>query len=174
MTDEHTLIETELAMRTHIADLDIDLDAAYAVSSVYRAANAVRGFVTNEVLRPYGLSWTGWVVLWVVWIWDGLESRRAAEAAAISKGTLTGVVKTLEARGWLARHGVPGDRRLVELRLTPEGLTLMRELYPRFNRVEARVVASLSQQEAKQMAGSLRSIVEQIEGVEPGVEESTA
>ena len=59
------------------------------------------------MLREHGLSWTGFVVLWVVWIWDGLETRRAADNAAISKATLTGVVKTLEARGLI---DPPGQR----------------------------------------------------------------
>ena len=64
------------------------------------------------MLRAYDITWTGFVVLWVVWIWDGMETRHAAEAAAISKATLTGVVKTLEARGWMRSAGRADDRRL--------------------------------------------------------------
>ncbi len=163
MTDRRTLQETETAMRAHIASLEHDLDAANAVSSIYRAANAIRSHASNEVLRAYDLTWTGFVVLWVVWIWDGMESRRAAEAAAISKGTLTGVVKTLEARGWIGRHGIPGDKRLVELRLTEAGAELMKEVYPRFNRVEQSVVSGLSATRIQEMTASLREIIEGIE-----------
>jgi DNA-binding MarR family transcriptional regulator len=168
MTDHHTLVETEKAMRSHVADLDLDFEAAHAVSSIYRAANAVRSHVTNEVLRPSGLSWTGFVVMWVVWIWDGLETRHAAEAAAISKATLTGVVKTLEARGWMEKHGRAEDRRLVELRLTDSGKALMEDLYPKFNAIEARVVAGLSKRRTKEMTASLRAIVTSIEEVDGG------
>jgi DNA-binding MarR family transcriptional regulator len=163
MTDQITLIETERAMRSHVAALELDFEAAHAVSSIYRAANAVRGHVTNVVLRPYDLSWTGFVVLWVVWIWDRLETRKAAEAAAISKATLTGVVKTLETRGLIEKHGRQDDRRLVELQLTPAGTTLMEELYPKFNAVEAQVVAGLSSKRKKDMTTSLRSIVTALE-----------
>ena len=42
--------------------------------------------------------------------------------AAISKATLTGVVKTLEARGLITRRVSETDRRLVHLELTPAGL----------------------------------------------------
>lgn len=150
-------------MRSHVAALDIDFEAAHAVSSIYRAANAVRAHVTNEVLREYDLSWTGFVVLWVVWIWDGTETRHAAESAAISKATLTGVVKTLEARGWIERRGRQDDRRLVELYLTPEGRALMEELYPRFNAVEAKVVEGLSSKRRKDLTKSLRDIVGTLE-----------
>lgn len=163
MTDRGTLAETERAMRSHVAQLELDFEAAHAVSSIYRAANAVRTYVTNEVLRSYDITWTGFVVMWVVWIWDGMETRRAAEAAAISKATLTGVVKTLEARGWIQRRTRPEDRRLVELRLTPEGVKLMEELYPRFNAIESQVVSGLSSKRKKDMTGSLRDIVTAIE-----------
>ena len=138
MPDRHTLAETEKAMSTHVSDLPLNFPAAAAVSSLYRAANAVRLHLTNSVLREHGLTWTGFVVLWVVWIWDGLETRRAAENAAISKATLTGVVKTLEARGLITRRVSAIDRRLVNLELTPAGLTLMKELYPAFNAAESR------------------------------------
>ena len=144
MTDLHTLVETERAMQNRVAELGLDFEAAHAVSSIYRAANAVRGYVTTEVLRPVDISWTGFVVMWVVWIADGLETRRAAESAAISKATLTGVVKTLEARGWMEKVGREDDRRLVELHLTPSGKALMEDLYPKFNAIESRVVRGIS------------------------------
>jgi DNA-binding MarR family transcriptional regulator len=172
MADQHTLFETERAMRSHVAALDLDFEAAHAVSSIYRAANAVRTHVTNEVLREYDLSWTGFVVLWVVWIWDGLETRHAAESAAISKATLTGVVKTLESRGWIEKRGRTDDRRLVELYLTASGKELMEELYPKFNAVEARVVSGLSSKRRRDLAKSLREIVTALEQPTDGVVES--
>src|SRR3954463_16284739 len=123
MPDRHTLAETERAMSKHVSELPLDFPASAAVSSLYRAANAVRLHLTNSVLREHGLSWTGFVVLWVVWIWDGLETRRAADSAAISKPTLTGVVKPLEARVLITRRVSETGRRLVNLELTPSGVT---------------------------------------------------
>ena len=150
-------------MSTHVSDLPLNFAAAAAVSSLYRAANAVRLHLTNSVLREHGLSWTGFVVLWVVWIWDGLETRRAADSAAISKATLTGVVKTLEARGLITRRVSETDRRLVNLELTPSGVTLMKELYPAFNAAETEMVAGLSPRSLAQLTNSLRSIVTELE-----------
>jgi len=155
MPDRHTLAETEKAMSTHVSELPLNFPAAAAVSSLYRAANAVRLHLTNSVLREHGLSWTGFVVLWVVWIWDGLETRRAADNAAISKATLTGVVKTLESRGLIARR--------VNLELTPSGVALMKELYPAFNAAEAEIVSGLSPRSVAELTDSLRSIVTELE-----------
>jgi MarR family transcriptional regulator, organic hydroperoxide resistance regulator len=167
MAHRHTLAETEKAMSAHVSDLPINFPAAAAVSSLYRASNAVRLHLTNSVLREHGLTWTGFVVLWVVWIWDGLETRRAAANAAISKATLTGVVKTLEARGLITRRVSNTDRRLVNLELTPAGATLMKELYPAFNAAEAEVVSGLSPRKLTELTNSLRSIVTDLEA-KPG------
>jgi MarR family transcriptional regulator, organic hydroperoxide resistance regulator len=163
MPDRHTLAETEQAMNAHVSDLALNFPAAAAVSSLYRAANAVRVYLTNSVLREHGLTWTGFVVLWVVWIWDGLETRRAAENAAISKATLTGVVKTLESRGLMTRRISDTDRRLVNLELTPAGMALMKKLYPAFNAAEAEIVAGLTPRGLNQLTNSLRSIVTELE-----------
>ena len=92
-----------------------------------------------------------------------LETRRAADSAAISKATLTGVVKTLEARGLITRRVSETDRRLVNLELTPSGVTLMKELYPAFNAAEAEMVAGLSPRSLAQLTNSLRSIVTELE-----------
>lgn len=159
MSDPHTLAEVETAMKRHISGLEVDIASAQAVSSIYRAANAIRAHITNAVLRQYGLTWTGFVVMWVIWIWDGMETRHVAESAAISKATLTGVMKTLEARGWISRVGLENDRRLVRLELTKSGVELMTELYPKFNAAETAVVAQLSDKSKSNLTRDLRKIV---------------
>jgi DNA-binding MarR family transcriptional regulator len=163
MPDPHTLAETEAAMAKRLSGMALDLPAAAAVSSIYRAANAVRGHLTNTVLRQYELTWTGFVVLWVVWLWDGAETRHVAESAAISKATLSGVLKTLEARGLISRESPDDDRRRVRLRLTQAGTELMTELYPKFNAVEAEVVRNLSARAKSGLARDLRTIVRTLE-----------
>jgi DNA-binding MarR family transcriptional regulator len=163
MPDRHTLQETEKAMNDHVAQLALDFPAAHALSSLYRAANAVRNHITNRVLREHDLTWTGFVVLWVVWIWDGMETRHVAESAAISKATLTGVVRTLESRGWITRAPDTHDRRLVRLQLTDGGIALMEKLYPQFNAAESEIMAGMSARNLTGLTRNLRAIVTAIE-----------
>jgi DNA-binding MarR family transcriptional regulator len=170
MPDRHTLKETEKAVNDHVARLALDFPASHALSSLYRAANAVRNHITNLVLRKHDLTWTGFVVLWVVWIWDGMETRHVAESAAISKATLTGVVRTLESRGWITRTTDTRDRRLVRLQLTEDGVTLMEKLYPEFNAAESEIVSRLSARSVSDLTRNLRAIVTGIE--EPDEESS--
>lgn len=167
MPDRHTLAETERAMSDHVGRLPLDFPAANALSSLYRAANAVRNHLTSTVLREHDLTWTGFVVLWVAWIWDGMESRHVAESVGVSKATLTGVVTTLAARGWVTREIGPEDRRRVTIRLTPTGIELMEHLYPEFNAVEAEIVAGLSSRRLAEMTNSLRALVARLEDPAP-------
>lgn len=165
MADQHTLRETERAVIDRLAGMPIDLTAMAAVSNLYRAASAIRNNFERTVLAPHDLTWTGWVVLWVVWIWESIEARHVAAAAGISKGTLTGVAGTLERRGLLRRRAHPDDARRVLLSLTPSGRRLMTKLFPAFNAEEARVLEPLSARETQTLASALRKIVM---GLEPG------
>jgi DNA-binding MarR family transcriptional regulator len=160
---EHTLEATEQAVSERLRGMPIDMSAMAAVSNIYRAANAVRNHVERTVLAPHDLTWTGWVVLWVVWIWGDIESRHVASEAGISKGTLTGVANTLMNRGLLRRRVHPDDARRVLLSLTPKGQRLMTEVFPEFNAVEAAVTSQLSERELLAMARSLRVVVKQAE-----------
>ena len=135
------------------------------MSSIYRAANAVRVHVTNEVLRPADITWTGFVVMWVVWICG----RARDPAGGRGRGHLEGHAdrRREDARGARAGWrsvGREDDRRLVELYLTPSGKALMEDLYPKFNAIESRVVRGhLRQHGRRTMTKSLRAIVTSIE-----------
>ncbi len=150
---------TEAAVNERLAAMPLDMPAMAAVSSLYRAAGAIRNHFERTVLAPYNLTWTGWVVLWVVWIWEEIETRHVAAEAGISKGTLTGVAGTLEKRGLLQRRAHPEDARRVLVVLTPAGTKLMAELFPQFNNEEAYVVAPLSGDEKQVLATALRKVV---------------
>jgi len=164
---QHTLAETEHAVAERLRGLPIDVAAMAVVSNIYRAAGAVRNHFERTVLQPYELTWTAWVVLWVVWIWRDIETRHVAAEAGISKGTLTGVASTLERRGLLTRRGHPGDARRVLLQLTDEGAELMDKLFPEFNRAEQFVTADLDDRDKRLLAQALRGIVQHLEGTEP-------
>ena len=161
--DYRTLSATEAAVSERLAGMTLDMPAMAAVSNVYRAAGAIRNHFEHTVLAPYNLTWTGWVVLWVVWIWQEIETRHVAAEAGISKGTLTGVASTLERRGLVARRPHPDDARRVLLSMTSSGLKLMAELFPQFNKQEALVVESLSADEIKVLASALRKVVVDLE-----------
>jgi DNA-binding MarR family transcriptional regulator len=163
--EHRTLAETERAVSERLHGLSLDMPAMAAVQNIYRAAGAIRNHLERSVLAEHGLTWTGWVVLWVVWIWEEIEARHVASEAGISKGTLTGVLTTLEGRGLLLRRTHPDDARRVLVTLTDRGHSLMGELFPEFNAQEAAVTAPLESQERLRLADMLRTIVRGLDAI---------
>lgn len=166
MTGQYTLGQTEQAVEERLSGLSIDRAAMAAIGNLYRAAGVVRNHFERTVLAEHGLTWTAWVVMWVVWVWDDIETRHAASESGISKSTLTGVVTTLETRGLVKRRAHPADGRRVLLSLTPKARKLMDELFPVFNSHEARAVAALSPAELGEFTGSLRKIIQHLEALD--------
>ncbi|MEV4096365.1 MarR family winged helix-turn-helix transcriptional regulator [Streptosporangium saharense] len=164
MTGHHTLRSTEEAVGDRLGGLNLDFEAMWAVSNIYRASTAIRNHLEQTVLRDTGLTWTGFVVMWVVWIWGESETRHVAKEAGIAKGTLTGVLKTLESHRYVRRAPNPADRRRVMVTLTSSGERLMRTLFPQFNQEEAFVVKELDSQRRRALAASLRVVVQHLEG----------
>jgi DNA-binding MarR family transcriptional regulator len=160
---QKSIAQAEKLVEAKLGGAPIRRDQMAAVANIYRAASVVRQHLENSVLRSVDLTWTGFVVLWVVWIWGESETRYVAEEAGISKGTLTGVARTLESRGLVKRAEHPTDGRMVLLSLTDEGEALMQTLFPKFNAEEVFVTAQLSDEQCRQAADALRHVVMQVE-----------
>lgn len=142
-------------------------DRLMLMGYLYRTAAFVRQHLENSALRTCGLSWTGFVVLWVVRNRGEAETRLVAEDAGISKGTLTGVAGTLESRGLLTRAEHPTDGRRVLLSLTDDGEALMARLRPVFEAEVAFVTAPLDDEECRDTAEALRRVAGQIQEYGP-------
>lgn len=158
MAGQHTLDETERQVQARLGDLKIDFEAMAVTSNLFRAANAVRNYLERTVLAEHELSWTAFVVLWVVWIWEPVESRVIAEEGGFSKATLTGVMQTLEGRGLITRTRSNKDGRLVLVKLTAKGRKMMKQLFPEFNKGERLAVADLKRSDLGIFADLLRAV----------------
>lgn len=158
MAGEHTLTETESAVAQKLDGLILDFEAMAIASNLFRAANAVRNHMERTVLAPHDLTWTAFVVLWVTWIWEPIETRTIAAEGGFSKATLSGVLTTLESRNFVTREKSNIDGRLVMVRLTPAGRRLMKKLFPKFNAEERNVVSQIPKNQLGQAADMLRSI----------------
>jgi DNA-binding MarR family transcriptional regulator len=165
MAGAHTLRETERHVDERLAGMDIDFQAMAVTSNLFRAASAVRNHLERSVLAAHDLSWSAFVVLWVVWIWENIETREIAAEAGFSKATLTGVLNTLEKRGYSTRKRSKDDGRLVIVSMTAKGRKLMEQLFPLFNKQEQFVASALSIKSQPIVADGLRKITELTEPV---------
>ena len=164
MPRDVSVTRAEREARKRVEALGIDVEAYAAVSNIFRVANAVRNYAERSLLSEFRLTFSGFTVLWVLWVWGPKESRALAEESGISKSTLTGVVKTLERLGLVARVPHVSDGRKVLVRATRKGAATMRSVFPRFNEMEALVTRNLSPDEKETMARSLRIMLHSVEG----------
>jgi DNA-binding MarR family transcriptional regulator len=162
VTDE--LLPAERKVLERLGHLPLDFRAMWAVSNLFRASAAIRRHMESKVLSADRLSWTSFVALWVLWVWGEMESRDLAAAVGVSRPTSTGVVTTLERRGFVQRRRNAADGRMVRVSLTDLGRTKIEELFPRFNAEEVAVTAHLSAEEQKAMAALLRSMLQSADG----------
>lgn len=158
MAGAHTLAETERQVTHRLSGKTIDFDSLAVMSNLFRAASAARNHFERTVLRQHDLSWTAFVVLWVVWIWEPIETRAIAAEGGFSKATLTGVLQTLEGRKLVVREKSKDDGRLVLVTLTPAGRKMMDKLFPEFNERERAVASVLSAKKKVEVAEALRLI----------------
>jgi MarR family transcriptional regulator, organic hydroperoxide resistance regulator len=157
------LVHAERDIRGRIGDQHLDFAAMAAVSNIHRAANVIRHHMEQKVLVDENLSWAAFTVLFVLWIWGDQQTRHLAAEAGVTKGTLTGVLKTLEKRGLTRRRAHDADGRLVLVSLEPKGLGVIERLFPAFNIGETFVSAALSEREKNQLASLLRKIIRSVE-----------
>lgn len=159
MAGQHTLTETESEVASRLGGLKLDFEAMAVTSNLFRAANAVRNHLERTVLAKSDLTWTAFVVLWVVWIWEPIETRDIAAEGGFSKATLSGVLATLEGRDLVTRERSMADGRLVLVSLTPGGRRLMKKLFPEFNKEERTITRHITTGDLPQAAQILRDLI---------------
>jgi DNA-binding MarR family transcriptional regulator len=169
-SDDGVLLRVERDVRGRLEELDLGVDLDFAsmavVANVFRVASAARGHLERTVLAEAELSFTAFTVLWVLWIWGETPSHELAIDAGITKGTLSGVIGTLERRDLVARRRDDSDGRVVRVATTPAGEAMMATLFGRFNEGETRIVSGLDAGESAQLAALLRGVLRTVESVE--------
>jgi len=162
---KRTIDESERALNASLGGLGLDFEAMRAISNIYLAANAVRNRVESAILKDVDLTWTAFVVLWVTWIWEEMEASALAAEVRLSKGTLSGVLTTLDARGLILRSTRPEDKRKVVVSLSPAGKRMMKRIFPKFNSEETLMLGALTSKEVTGLASSLHNVVKQIQSL---------
>ncbi len=160
----HDNLEAERDIEARLDGRPFDFAAMSAVSNIYRAGTAVRLHMERTVLADYDLSWVAFTVLWILWIWGAQETGHVAEEAGITKGTLTGVMKTLTTMKLIRRLPHKDDRRRVSIDLSPRGEKLISEVFPLFNAHETAVTSVLSASEITELARLLRKVTHPLVG----------
>ena len=78
----------------------------------------------KPLLDPLGLTYPQYLVMLVLWEGDAVSVSELGQRLMLDSGTLTPLLKRLEASGWVARERDSADERRVRVHLTPSGRAL--------------------------------------------------
>src|SRR4051812_40484897 len=81
----------------------------------------------KPLLAPLGLTYPQYIVMLSLWEEDGQTVSALGERLALDSGTLTPLLKRLQAQGALTRERDADDERRVIVRLTPAGRRLRQQ-----------------------------------------------
>lgn len=75
-------------------------------------------------LDPLDLTYTQYIAMMVLWEREEISVKELGECLWLDSGTLTPVLKKLEAKGYIVRSRSEADERTVLLTVTPKGWDL--------------------------------------------------
>jgi len=97
--------------------LALDMQLCFALYSASLAMTKLY----KPLLAPLGLTYPQYLVMLVLWEQDGQAVNAIGERLTLDSGTLTPLLKRLEASGLVQRLRDAADERRVLIQLTPEG-----------------------------------------------------
>lgn len=141
--------------RTGQAIPAVDPQAMRLVLTLHRATSALTYDLESSVHRPRGWSWSGFRVLFALWVAGPMEAKRAAELSGMSRAAISSLVNTLERDGLVSRTRATNDRRAVELALTEAGTEAIVGAFQEHNQREQAWADVLSKPERTILIGLL-------------------
>ncbi len=100
--------------------LRLDRQLCFALYSTSLAMTKVY----KPLLEPLGLTYPQYLALLVLWESDPLGVGELGERLSLDSGTLTPLLKRMQAAGWIVRERAADDERRVLVSLTPAGRAL--------------------------------------------------
>ena len=125
---------------------------------LYAASRKVINLYT-PLLKPYGITYTQYLVLIVLWEQDAQTIGDLCRKLYLDSGTVTPLIKKMEKEGFVERRRCEDDERSVRVSLTQKG----KELEEKLLDVPGQVAVQLhiTPEDAAQMYRSLYSILEE-------------
>lgn len=152
---------------------DLDPSAAEAFLNLLQTGDEVFD-VTNHNLGEHNISQGRFGVLMLLWrsaqprvaklmgddecIGGPCTPAGLAEAAGVTRATMTGLIDTLERDGFVKRQPDPDDRRQMSVSLTPRGEKFLHAFLPGHFKTIATLMSPLSETERKTLVRLLGKI----------------
>lgn len=118
----------------------------------------------NNRFRPFGLTGSTFNVLMIL---DGeaepLSPHEIGERLLVTRGTVTGLLDTLQRQGLVKRVPHPGDRRMLLIELTDKAHAVLRETWPAHFPAQTEMLSVLSDTEKETLVRLLGKLEAHLE-----------
>ena len=154
-----------------------DFDERYPNSNVRATEGAMNLVLTadlivkhiSSLLRPFDLSPASGLVLSILADSDSpLSPNKIAERLIISRATVTGLLDSLERRGYVQRTPHSSDRRMLLIELTDTGRKVAKDFRPIVHQHEKVWLGALSEKEQRQLIDLLHRMQATLTASEEG------
>jgi MarR family transcriptional regulator, organic hydroperoxide resistance regulator len=134
--------------------LSLDRQLCFALYSASRAMTAAY----RPILGELNLTYPQYLVMLVLWEQGRITVGRLGQRLQLDSGTLSPLLKRLEANGFVGRERSPADERTVLVSLTPAG----RRLERRAQCIPERLLAStgLTEQDGADLRDAVRQLTD--------------
>jgi len=106
---------------------DANVTATEAVMNTIRTADMLFDQI-GRLLRPLNVSAAGGLVLGILRDRGPMSPSELGERLIVTRATVTGLIDSLEQRGFARRYANPSDRRSLLVEITPAGLEVVQEV----------------------------------------------
>jgi DNA-binding MarR family transcriptional regulator len=131
--------------------------ATETVMNIVRTADLLLDQI-GRLLRPLGVSPAGGLVLGLLRDHGPLSPSALGDKLIVTRATVTGVVDSLERRGYVERTPNPQDRRSLLIRLTPSGRKVLAEVRSIVHDHERDWMQEFTDEELSSLIGALHRI----------------
>ncbi len=125
-----------------------------------RRAQQISSALFAEECGEFDLTSVQYAALVVIRDNPDVDATRLSTLIAFDRSTIGDVLTRLEGKGWVLRPPSPNDRRVKLLRLSPDGMEVLRQVEPGVMRVQKRLLAPLTPEDRAILVRLLGQIAE--------------
>ncbi|MGW8602849.1 MarR family winged helix-turn-helix transcriptional regulator [Streptomyces sp. NPDC055893] len=141
--------------------LRLDHQICFSLHAATRAFNGVY----REALKELGLTYPQYLAMLVLWEHGELPVKGIGERLKLDSGTLSPLLKRLEAAGYVERRRSPEDERSVTVRPTAEGTALKERARDVPRRIATATGLGLA--DIRHLRERLDALAARLDGVDP-------
>ncbi len=146
---------------------DANLLATEAVMNTIRTADMVFDLI-GRLLRPLNVSAAGGLMLGILRDHGPMSPSELGERLIVTRATVTGLLDSLEQRGFVRRSPNPVDRRSLVVQITQPGLAVLQELRTLVHRNEKAWLSALSEADLRGYIAHLHRIQDSLASASEG------